>query len=194
MNVEVAQPLFDAIDLAAKIQMSNVTKVMSVMGGVVGVFWMIYILMKSIYWYFDGLIVVIQDVLSTIFKASCIIFMAFSVSWYVTTIVPTVTEFPVWLGNTIAGVSSSNNSYNLVDGLINSYVGGVDKLISAIRFDKSAFYSIVALVFYLLGGVPFLGVAVGTLITLKAATILIMVVGLIFIALAIFPQTRQYFW
>lgn len=194
MNVEVAQPLFDAIDLAAKTQMSNVTKVMSVMGGVVGVFWMIYILMKSIYWYFDGLTVVIQDVLSTIFKASCIIFMAFSVSWYVTTIVPTVTEFPVWLGNTIAGVSSSNNGYNLVDGLINSYVSGINKMISAIKFDTGAFYVIVALAFYLLGGVPFLGVAVGTLLTLKAATTLIMVVGPIFIALAIFPQTRQYFW
>ncbi|HGJ5869423.1 type IV secretion system protein [Arsenophonus nasoniae] len=46
----------------------------------------------------------------------------------------------------------------------------------------------------MLGGVPFLGVAVGTLITLKVATTLILVVGPIFIALALFPQTKQYFW
>lgn len=192
MDIQVAQPVFEAIDSAAKTQMGNVTKVMSVMGAVISVFWMIYIGMKSLYWYFEGMTVVIQDALMTIFKAGCIMFMAFSVSWYITTIVPTVTEFPVWLGNTISGTSGEN--MNLVDGLINSYVAGITKILNSIDFSISAIKAIVALVFYLIGGVPFLGVAVGTLITLKAATTLIMVVGPIFIALAIFPQTRQYFW
>ncbi|EAU0147045.1 type IV secretion system protein [Salmonella enterica] len=192
MDIHVAQDLFNAIDAAAKNQMGNVSKVMSVAGIVVGAFWMIYILMQSLFWYFEGLTVVIKEVLITIFKASCIMFMAFSVSWYVTTIVPTVTELPVWLGNTIAGATSNNS--NLVDGLLASYVDGLDKLFSKLGFNSGVFYAGISVAFYVLGGVPFLGVAVGTLITLKAATTLIMVVGPIFISLAIFPKTQQYFW
>lgn len=192
MSIEVAQPIFDAIDNAAKTQMNNISKVMSVMGGVIGIFWMIYIGIKAFYWYFEGLTVVVQDVLMTIFKASCVMFMAFSVSWYISVIIPTVTDFPVWLGNTISG--NSDNNMNLVDGLLNSYVDGIKKLVTAIKFDTSAFIVIISLLLYLLGGVPFLGVAVGTLITLKAATTLIMVVGPIFIAMALFPQTKHYFW
>lgn len=192
MNIQVAQDLFNAIDAAAKTQMGNVNKVMSIAGIVVGAFWMIYILMQSLFWYFEGLTVVIKEVLFTIFKASCIMFMAFSVSWYVSTIVPTVTELPVWLGNTIAGNTSENT--NLIDGLIVSYVDGLVKLFKAIKLELGAFFVIGSIFFYVLGGVPFLGVAVGTMITLKAATTLIMVVGPIFIALALFPKTQQYFW
>lgn len=192
MDIHVAQDLFNAIDVAAKTQMGNVNKVMSVAGIVMGAFWIIYILMQSLFWYFEGLTVVIKEVLFTIFKASCIMFMAFSVSWYVTTIVPTVTELPVWLGNTIAGTTSNNT--NLVDGLLASYVDGLDKLFSQLGFNSGVFYAGISVAFYILGGVPFLGVAVGTLITLKAATTLIMVVGPIFISLALFPKTQQYFW
>jgi type IV secretion system protein VirB6 len=192
MNIQVAQDLFNAIDAAAKTQMGNVNKVMSIAGIVVGAFWMIYILMQSLFWYFEGLTVVIKEVLFTIFKASCIMFMAFSVSWYVSTIVPTVTELPVWLGNTIAGNTSENT--NLIDGLIVSYVDGLIKLFKAIKLELGAFFVIGSIFFYVLGGVPFLGVAVGTMITLKAATTLIMVVGPIFIALALFPKTQHYFW
>ncbi|PIJ42799.1 type IV secretion system protein [Serratia sp. OPWLW2] len=198
MNIQVAQDLFNAIDAAAKTQMGNVNKVMSVAGIVVGAFWMIYILMQCLFWYFEGLTVVIRDVLATIFKASCIMFMAFSVSWYVTTIVPTVTELPVWLGSTIAG--SSGNNTNMVDSLLNAYLDGLMKQMDAMSFNlfKTSFgqmlLGVVSIVMYLIGGIPFLGVAIGTLITLKAATTLIMIVGPIFISLALFPKTQQYFW
>lgn len=197
MDVQVAQTLFDAIDNAAKTQMNNVTAVMAVMGVVFGAFWMIYILLRSLEWYFQGLTQVIQDVLLTIFKASCILFMAFSVSWYVSTIVPTVTQFPVWLGNTMAGVSGDKT--NLVDGLISSFFDAVVNTIDAMKFEpisnfKATVLGILALVLLLVGGIPFLLVAVGTLITLKAASMLLLVVGPIFIALSLFPATRQYFW
>lgn len=197
MDVQVAQTLFDAIDNAAKTQMNNVTAVMAVIGVVFGAFWMIYILLRSLEWYFQGLTQVIQDVLLTIFKASCILFMAFSVSWYVSTIVPTVTQFPVWLGNTMAGVSGDKT--NLVDGLISSFFDAVVNTIDAMKFEpisnfKATVLGILALVLLLVGGIPFLLVAVGTLITLKAASMLLLVVGPIFIALSLFPATRQYFW
>ncbi|EMZ4245421.1 type IV secretion system protein, partial [Salmonella enterica] len=114
------------------------------------------------------------------------------------TVIPVVTDFPVWLGNTISG--SGHESMNLVDSLINTYIDGFKAQTDSIKlsfWDASIgdiIVSIVAVVFYLIGGVPFLLVAVGTLITLKAATTLILIVGPIFIALLLFPQTSQYFY
>lgn len=198
MSIQVAQDLFNAIDNAAKIQMNNVSLVMTVMSGVIGLFWMIYIGIKALYWYFEGLTVVIQDVLMTIFKASCIMFMAFSINWYMTVVIPTVTEFPVWLGNTISGNTSHDT--NLVDSVINIYLDGLASFKKQMNFNpfseefSKLGFVLLSLIFYLIGGLPFLGVAVGTLITLKAATMLILVVGPIFIALSLFPQTKQYFW
>ncbi|PII85144.1 conjugal transfer protein [Erwinia sp. OLTSP20] len=196
MDVQVAATLFSAIDAATKTQMGNVSKVMAVISALWGVFWMIYILMNSLYWYFMGLTQVIQEVLMTMFKASIIMMMAFSVTWYTTTVIPVVTEFPVWLGNTISGTGGTSN--NLVDSLIGSYLDALINTIQAMEFSftnlKATFLGILALIFLLVGGLPFLGVAVGTLITLKCATMLILVIGPIFIAFAVFPRTQQYFW
>ncbi|EAW9501271.1 conjugal transfer protein, partial [Salmonella enterica] len=61
MAIEVAQSLFNAIDTATKSQMTNMNTVMSVIGIVIGGFWVIYIQMKALYWYFEGLTVVIKD-------------------------------------------------------------------------------------------------------------------------------------
>lgn len=196
MDVQVAATLFNAIDAATKTQMGNVSKVMAVIAAIWGLFWMIYILMNSLYWYFMGITQVIQEVFMTMFKASIIMMMAFSVTWYTTTVVPVVTEFPLWLGNTIAGTGGASN--NLVDSVISSYLDSLINTIQAMEFSitnlKATFFGILALLFLLVGGLPFLGVAVGTLITLKCATMLILVIGPIFIAFAVFPRTQQYFW
>lgn len=196
MDVQIAATLFDAIDTATKTQMINVSKVMAVISALWGVFWMIYILMNSLYWYFMGITQVIQEVFMMMFKASIIMMMAFSVTWYTETVIPVVTDFPVWLGNTISGTGGTNN--NLVDNLIGSYLDALIQTVQAMDFSvtnlKATFLGIMALVFLLLGGVPFLGVAVGTLITLKCATMLLLVIGPIFIAFAVFPRTQQYFW
>lgn len=196
MDVQIAATLFDAIDTATKTQMSNVSKVMAVISALWGVFWMIYILMNSLYWYFMGITQVIQEVLMMMFKASIIMMMAFSVTWYTETVIPVVTDFPVWLGNTISGTGGTNN--NLVDDLIGSYLDALVETVKAMDFSvtnlKATFFGVLALLFLLLGGIPFLGVAVGTLITLKCATMLLLVIGPIFIAFAVFPRTQQYFW
>lgn len=198
MNIQIAQTLFSFIDSATKSQMTNMNTVMSVIGIVVSGFWNIYILMKALYWYFEGLTVVIKDVFFTIFKAFVILFMAFTVSWYTNTIIPVVTDFPVWLGNTIAG--TGNEANNLVDGVVNSYITGFISLMESMKFGwsvasvKSIFIGGVSSLLYLLGGIPFLTIAVGTLITLKVATNLLLIIGPIFISLLLFPQTSQYFW
>ncbi|EAV9320847.1 type IV secretion system protein, partial [Salmonella enterica subsp. enterica serovar Hartford] len=198
MAIEVAQPVFNAINTATQSQMASMNTVMSVIGIVIGGFWIVYIQMKSLYWYFDGLTVIFKDILFTILKASIILYMALSVSWYNSTVIPVVTDFPVWLGNTISG--TTHNSGNLVDGLINAYYDGFIALVNSIKFSiwdaagNTIFIAVCSVLFYVLGGLPFLGVAIGTLITLKAATAIILILGPVFIGFLLFPQTSQYFW
>ncbi|EDU5870778.1 conjugal transfer protein, partial [Salmonella enterica subsp. enterica serovar Eko] len=69
MAIEVAQPVFNAINTATQSQMASMNTVMSVIGIVIGGFWIVYIQMKSLYWYFDGLTVIFKDILFTILKA-----------------------------------------------------------------------------------------------------------------------------
>ncbi|WP_143354490.1 type IV secretion system protein, partial [Erwinia amylovora] len=129
MEVNIAQTLFDAINTATRTQLENVSLVMKVMGVVIGGGWIVYILMKSLAWHFMAVRQVIEDFVMTMVKASLIMFMAFNVEWYISTVVPTVTDFPVWLGNTISGSGSVNN--NLVDSLISTYLTSVSTLIKA---------------------------------------------------------------
>ncbi|EAR8259640.1 conjugal transfer protein, partial [Salmonella enterica subsp. enterica serovar Derby] len=65
MAIEVAQPVFNAINTATQSQMASMNTVMSVIGIVIGGFWIVYIQMKSLYWYFDGLTVIFKDILFT---------------------------------------------------------------------------------------------------------------------------------
>lgn len=198
MQVNVAETLFRTIDTATQSQMANMNTVMSVMGIVIGGIWMTYILMKSLYWYFEGLTTVIQDAFFTIFKAFAIMMASLTISWYTSTVIPPVLEFPLWLANTIAGVN--NDSSNLVDMVINSYISGLENLVEKMKFGfsvssiKSMVTVGVAVVLYLLSGLPFLGVAIATLLTLKVATNLILIIGPMFIACLAFPKVAHWFW
>ncbi|EAO0673143.1 conjugal transfer protein, partial [Salmonella enterica subsp. enterica serovar Adelaide] len=49
MAIEVAQPVFNAINTATQSQMASMNTVMSVIGIVIGGFWIVYIQMKSLY-------------------------------------------------------------------------------------------------------------------------------------------------
>lgn len=198
MDVQVAQTLYQAIDASLESTLATgTTNIMMGVGVLFGIFWLIYLNMKSIHWLFQGLDVAIEDLVLTILKASFVIYFAFNVGWYINTVVPVVNDLPVWMGKILS--SSGGEQYNLVDALISNFMTSVSDTASAMEFSpvsnfKGTLLGILAIVFLLVGGIPFILVCVGTLITLKAATTIILVVGPLFIALALFPVTRQYFW
>lgn len=198
MDIQVAQTLFSAVDASLKSSLVNGTsKVMVGLGALIGTMWMLSFTLRSIRWIYMGMSEVFKDVIFEIFKVAAIAGMAFNVGWFVDTIVPFVTGLPAWMGGILSG--QEGNQLNQVDAMISSYVDGLIKLTSMMKFnivttEVSVIYlSIQAVVFYLLGGIPFILVAVGTLITLKVATTIMLAVGPVFIAFALFDQTRQWF-
>ncbi|WP_375122154.1 type IV secretion system protein [Pseudomonas sp. LW8] len=198
MDFQVAGELFQAIDDALKGTLgSGMAKVMLGVSALFGTVWITHFVVKSIYWLFQGIDGIFQDIVISIGKMAFIAYFAFNVSWYIQTIVPFATGFPVWMGGILSG--QEGNQTNQVDTLIISYIDSLDKLISLMKFgfteDWSVmFYAVVVVLFYLIGGVPFLSVCVGTMITLKGASTIILIIGPLFIAFALFEQTRQWFW
>lgn len=197
-NIAIASDLFRAIDAALGGTLGTGTsRVMLGLGASFGSMWMLNFTIKSIYWLHQGLDQIFQDVMLSIVKMAVIVYFAFNVSWYISTVVPIATGLPNWMGGILAG--QEGPATNQVDALINSYIGSLDTLISTMKFgwteDWSVmFYAILVILFYLMGGIPFLSICVGTMITLKVAMTVILVVGPVFIAFALFDQTRQWFW
>jgi type IV secretion system protein VirB6 len=200
VDVTIAQDLFQAIDEALKSTLgSGTAKVMLGLGASFGSMWLVHFTLKSIYWLFQGLDVIFQDVIFTILKMAFVMYFAFNVSWYIQTVVPFVTDLPNWIGGVLSGSGLEGKLTNQVDKLIAGYIGSLDKLISAMEFGftqnwGTMFNSVLTILFYLIGGIPFLSVCVGTMVVLKFSTSILLVVGPIFIAFALFDQTRQWFW
>lgn len=198
MDIRIAEPLFKAIEAGLNSTlMSGTAKVMLGVGAAFGSVWMVHFALKSLQWLFAGIDTIYQDILWSIFKMAIIVYFAFNVSWYIQNVVPFVTDLPVWMGGVLSG--QQGNQTNQVDTLISAFVDAVVKLVDSMDFDLLDNFNIVmmgvcVLVFMLLGGIPFLSLCVGTLITLKVATTLMLVVGPVFIAFALFDQTRQWFY
>lgn len=197
IELEIAQTLYRAIDDALSgIISTGTTNLMIGVGSLFGAFWLIDRTVNSINWYFQGFNGVLQTEIMNAIKSAFIIYSAFHVGWYMRVIVPFVSDMPTWTIQQLSGVPVGTNQ---VDALINTYLNGLWEFIKNIDFDpifnfKESIASVLVLICFLLGGIPFLGVCVATLLTLKVSTSLFLVVGPLFIAFALFDQTRQYFW
>lgn len=197
IELEVAATLYRSVDDAlAGIIATGTANLMIGVGSLFGAFWLIERTIASMNWYFKGFNGILQEEIMNAIKSAFIIYSAFNVGWYLRVIVPAVNDMPTWTIQTLSGVPIGTNQ---VDALINAYINGVWEFIKNIDFDifsnfKETLASIFVLLCFIVGGVPFLTVCVATLMTLKVAISLFLVVGPLFIAFGLFDQTRQYFW
>ncbi len=198
MDIQIAQTLFTAVDASLKSTLVGGTaKVMLGVGALFGTMWLLSFTLRSIQWLYMGMTAVFKDVVFEIFKMAAIAGIAFNVGWFVETIVPLVTGLPAWMGGILSG--QEGNQLTQIDSMVVTYVDGLMKLTQAMKYTvfksslSDVYLGLQAIVLYLLGGIPFILVAVGTLITLKVATTIMLALGPLFIAFALFDQTRQWF-
>ncbi|WP_440057908.1 type IV secretion system protein [Pseudomonas fragariae (ex Marin et al. 2024)] len=199
IELHIAQILFDAVDAALQSNLANnMAKVMLGVGALFGTFWLVHFTMRNILWLYQGMTGIFRDVVFEILKVAVIAGLAWNVSWYTQTVVPFVTGFPVWMGGVMSG--QEGNQVNQIDAMISVYLNSLIELIGAMSFNiittsfAQVYLGIQAVFFYLVGGIPFILVAVGTLCTLKVATTVVLSIGPLFIAFALFERTRNWFF
>lgn len=197
MDIQVAGVLFQFIDAALKPLLSGgVRNVMLGLGALIGTFWQVNFVLRSMRWYWLGMTGIFQDVVFELLKVAFIAGMAFNVGWYLQTIVPFVTDGTAWMGGVMSGLDGSQT--NQVDMMLSAYIDSLIRLFDALTFPitdlKTTLMSVVTLGLYIGGGVPFLITVVCTLVVMKAATTMLLALGPLFIAFALFDVTRQWFW
>lgn len=199
MEINVAQTLYSFIDAALQTTLSSgMQNAMLVLGGLIGTFWMVSFTLRSIRWLYMGMTETFQDVVYEIFKVAFIAGMAFNLNWYISTIVPFVTDAPAWLGGVLSG--QSGTQINQIDSMMTSYINSLLEMMKMLKISiwdtdfEVLMLAVVSVSIYLLGGIPFLLACVSTLLVIKAATTLLLALGPLFIAFALFDATRQWFW
>lgn len=196
---KIAQTLFGFVDAALQSALvTGMAKVMLGLGALFGTMWLIHFTLRNMQWLYRGMNVAFEDVAKEIAKMAFITACAFNLEWYVQTIVPFVTGLPNWMGGILSGQEGTQT--NQIDSLIVVYGSNLKALIGAMQFDifgasfSDIWLGIQGVVFYVVGGVPFLLAAVATLFVLKVTTTAVVAVGPLFIAFLLFEQTKQYFW
>jgi type IV secretion system protein VirB6 len=198
MEFNIAQTLYSAIDSSLQSTLvSNMSKVMLSVGALFGTFWLLQFTLRSILWLHQGMTTAFREVVIEIAKVAFIAGLAWNLTWYVQTIVPFVTGFPTWMGGILGG--HETDQINQIDKLISDYANSLVTLIKAMRLNlfttefSKIYLGIQAVLLYLIAGIPFILVAVGSLIILKVVTTVFLAIGPLFIAFALFNQTKQWF-
>ncbi|MDT4854800.1 TrbL/VirB6 plasmid conjugal transfer protein [compost metagenome] len=169
-------------------------RVMAGLAMLYGALWTLQFTAKTLVWYWQGLNVTIQEIVFSTLKMAAIASCAFNVGWYISVVVPFVGEFPAWVASKL--MNTPGTQINAIDVLINGFLNAMVAVYKSMSFSisTSTLAGVGIIVLMLLGGVPFLSLTIGTLIVLKACTLLLLVLGPIFIAFLLFDSTRHWFW
>jgi type IV secretion system protein VirB6 len=196
MDIRIAQTLYDAVDKSLQATLSTGSaKVMLGLGGLIGSMWLLSFTLRSLHWIWMGMTDIFKDVLWEMLKVAAIAGIAFNVAWYLETIVPFVTNLPVWMGGILSGDTGAQT--NQVDTLVNNFINNLMNLINAMDFRwynvKAIFLAGQSIVYFCVGGLCLILVSVVTLIVLKVTTTIMLALGPLFIAFALFDKTRHWF-
>lgn len=199
MDVQVIQPIFDAIDAAMSgTLISGTSKLIKVAGAIFGSFWLAHFALKSIGWLYQGMDMIFRDIIFSMIKVAFICSCAFSISWYMEVVVPFVSNAPAGITQLLTG--SESHATNQIDILIGTYLDTVFKVLDNLDvgiFDthiNDLAAAIITLAILIISGLIFLGVCASTLIVLKLSTTIFLVIGPVFIAFFLFDATKQYAW
>lgn len=197
MDVQVIQPIFDAIDAAMNGTLINGTsKLIKVAGTIFGSMWLAHFTLKSIGWLFQGMDMIFRDVMFSMLRMAFICSCAFNISWYMGTVVPFVSNAPAGITSLLSG--SESHATNMIDTLIGAYLNTVLKVVDSLHFSITGLDEVamgaITLGILIIAGLAFLGVCVSTLLVLKLSTTLFLVLGPVFIAFFLFDATKHYAW
>ncbi|EFF9667464.1 MULTISPECIES: type IV secretion system protein [Enterobacterales] len=195
-DITIASTLFEAIDKATQTAVANdVSKFITFVGGIMGGLYMVYMLCKLLVYVWEGIDHVFRDWMLNMLKCCAVTFVAVGNGFYLSTVAPAIIDLPDDVASSIIG--NGSNASNLVDNILTQTVDTVFKSADAlpsIAHPGALLLGLLAILFYIIGALPFLSVVVATLIVNKIAIVLYAIVGPLFILFLLFPQFASWFY
>ncbi len=132
----------------------------------------------------------VMDFFTRMIAWATIITFGMNISYYSNYVVP----FFTGLGDDLAKtINSGSSTPNAIDGLINSYLNSVISIFNEATGILQSMYAIAIIVVLSITALASLGIAGGYIMLSKILLSLILAIGPLFIAMALFPATRNYF-
>ncbi|HHU1575856.1 TPA: type IV secretion system protein [Escherichia coli] len=195
-DITIASTLFAAIDKATQSAVANdISKFVAFIVGIMGGLYMVYMLCKLLVYVWEGIDHVFRDWMMNVLKCCAVTFVAVGNGFYLNTVAPAIIDLPDDVASSVIG--NGSNASNLVDNILTQTVDTVftsADALPSIAHPGALLLGLLAILFYIIGALPFLSVVVATLIVNKIAIVLYAIVGPLFILFLLFPQFQSWFY
>ncbi|MES2206789.1 MAG: type IV secretion system protein [Pseudomonadota bacterium] len=132
----------------------------------------------------------IMDFFTRMITWAVIITFGINITYYSSYVVP----FFTGLGDDLAkAINSGSSTPNALDGLINSYLDAVVKIFQEASGWEQTIYAGIIIILLSITALASFGIAGGYILLAKILLSLVLAIGPLFIAMALFPATRSYF-
>lgn len=132
-----------------------------------------------------------SDLFKRIFAWGVIISFGLNISFYIGTVVPIVNGIPSDLGNAILGGTTSTT--NGLDAVVTQYTNAISDMWNKASGISDSIVVGFNAFFLIVFGMTFTAIAFAYLALAKVFIAILLVIGPVFFACALFPTTRQYF-
>lgn len=136
--------------------------------------------------------VMMNDFFRKLFAAAVVISIGLNMGYYTGTIIPMIQAIPVDLTNAMTnGVGTTANA---IDALATTYADAIIEMWESAHGIEGTIIALFNCVILVVCTAPFFVIAAAFILLAKLFTLILLVVGPLFIGLGLFPPTRQYAW
>lgn len=192
--IPVFEPIFTKIDTTlVNVLGSKASAIVSLISPLVAIGFSTYVLLVVMSYMrdnsgWDGAAI---DMIKRIAAWGVILSASVNLGWYMSNVVPFINAFPVELSNAVTGNGASSN-INSIDSIISYYISVIQETWSNASGIQASLVAAFNIALLLITGIPVVIVMAAYLLLVKLMMAILIVIGPLFLAMALFPVTRQY--
>lgn len=193
-TIPIFEPIFTKIDTSLiSLLGSKASVIVGLVSPVVAICFSVYVMLiflsfqrDNAAWSGSAL-----DMIKRVAAWGIIISASMNISFYMNTIVPMINGIPIELSNALTNNSSAGN-INSVDSIISYYITVIQEMMAKASGIKATLVAGFNILLLIITGIPVVIIMAAYLLLAKLMLAILIAIGPLFLALALFPVTRQY--